>query len=289
MKKGAFIFILLVVISSCRKDVKLKLPNYQQKVVVEASIETGQPAFVLLSYSVPYFGDFDLTHPETVYIQDGLVTITDGTTTETLTKITFSNVPIPIYIGSTLIGTQGKTYTLSVNVKNNTYTSVSTILTPAKLDSVYFKGEKDDSLGLIWAHFSEPSGLGDCYQWSAKRISKDFFYAFPFNSAFEDKFIDGKSFDFAYDRGPQPYNIQSYRDDPEQGYFKVKDTVVVKFSKIGRKEYDFWNTYYQNKASNSNPFSAPSNVKGTFGNDLEVLGAFVAYSPSFDTLVIKGK
>ena len=288
MKKIISILLSLFFIFSCRKDVKLKLPVYQQKVVVEASIETGQPAVVLLSYSVPYFGDFDLTHPEQVYIQDGLVTITDGTSTETLQKITLPNVPIPFYVSNVIKGVQGKTYTLKVTVKNNTYTSVSTILNPAKLDSLYFKGEKD-SLGLIWAHFTEPAGIGDCYQWSAKRLTKDFFYAFPFFSAFEDKFIDGQKFDFSYDRGPQPYNLQTYRDDPERGFFKRQDTVVVKFSKIGKAEYTFWNTYYQNKASNSNPFSAPSNVKGTFGNDLEVLGAFVAYSPSFDTIIIKKK
>lgn len=279
----------MLVIASCRKDVKLKLPTYRQKVVVEAAIETGSPAFVLLSYSVPYFGNFDLTHPETVYIQDGFVTLTDGALTDTLQKFYLPNVPMPIYLGSKIIGTQGKTYTLKITVKNNTYTSESTILTPAKLDSIYFKGEKNDSLGLMWARLTEPKGVGDCYQWSAKRLTQDYFYAFPFNSAFDDKFIDGKSFEFAYDRGPQPYNIQTYRDDPNAGYYKVGDTVVVKFSKIGKKEYDFWNTYYQNKASNSNPFSAPSNVKSTFGNDMEVLGAFVAYSPSFDTLIIKKK
>ncbi len=288
MKKLYFIMFISIFTSSCRKDVKIKLPNYQQKVVVEATIETNQPAIVLLSYSVPYFGNFDLTKPEQVYIQDGFITITDGTLIDTLEKITIPDVPIPFYVGTKIIGVQGKTYTIKITVKNNTYTSTSTILNPAKLDSLYFKGE-EDSLGLIWAHFTEPAGMGDCYQWFAKRLTKDFFYVLPFNSSFEDKFIDGKSFEFAYNRGEQPYNVQATKDDIHPGDYAVGDTVVVKFCKIGRKEYDFWNTYYQNKASNSNPFSAPSNVKSTFGNDLEVLGAFVAYSPSFDTLIIKKK
>jgi hypothetical protein len=289
MMKKISLLICIFFIFSCRKDVKLKLPDYQQKLVVEASIETGQPAFVSLSYSVPYFSEFDLTQPEQVYIQDGFVTIDDGTLTDTLQKINIPNVPIPFYVGSKIIGVQGKTYTLKVTVKNKTYISVSSILSPVKLDSIYFKGEKDDSLGLIWARFSEPAGVGQYYQWFAKRYSRDFFYALTYASAFDDKFIDGKSFDFAYDRGPQPYNIQTYRDDPYAGYYKWGDTVVVKFCTIGKKEYDFWNTYYQNKSSNSNPFSAPANVKGTFGNDQEVLGAFIAYSPSFDTLIVKKK
>lgn len=284
--KHIFILLLIIFAFRCRKDVKLKLPEYKQKVVVEASIETGGPAIVLLSYSVPYFGNFDFSAPEKAFIKGAFVTVSDGTITDTLIEL--DPAQGYIYAGLKLKGVEGKTYHLNVVVNGKTYTANSTILTPAKLDSLYFKGE-EDSLGYMWQRFSEPAGAGDCYRWFAKRITKDDFYAAPFNSAFDDKFIDGKSFDFAYDRGPQPNQIQEYRDDPEQGYFKRNDTVIVKFCKIGKKEYTFWNTYYQNKSSNSNPFSAPSNVKGTFDDDRDVFGAFVAYAPFFDTIIIPKK
>lgn len=281
-----FLILLASFVFSCTKNVKLKLPEYKQKVVVEASIETGGPAIVLLSWSVPYFGSFDFSTPEKAFIKGAFVTISDGTTTDTLKEI--DPAQGYVYAGFNIMGQQGKTYHLNVVVDGKSYTANSTILNPAPLDSLYFKGELD-SLGFIWQRFSEPAGAGDCYRWFAKRLGKDDLYAAPFVSAFEDKFIDGKSFDFAYDRGPQPNKIQEYRDDPEQGYFKRGDTVVVKLCKIGKKEYDFWNTYYQNKASNSNPFSAPSNVKGTFDDERDVFGAFVAYAPYFDTIIIPKK
>ncbi|MCW3076522.1 MAG: hypothetical protein JWO32_1131 [Bacteroidetes bacterium] len=282
MKKLSYI-LFIILFFSCRKNVKLKLPEYTQKVVVEASIETNGPAIVFLSYSVPYFGNFDFSTPEKAFIKGALVTISDGTTTDTLKELDPSQGYL--YVGFKLTGQQGKTYQLNVLVNGKNYTASSTILTPAKLDTLYFKGEQD-SLGFMWQRFAEPPGQGDCYRWFAKRLTKDQFYAAPFGSAFDDKFIDGKTFDFSYDRGPQPNQIQQYRDDPEQGFFKRGDTVVVKFCKIGKKEYTFWNTYYQNKSSNSNPFSAPSNVKGTFDDDRDVFGAFVAYAPSFDTIII---
>lgn len=284
--KNIFLILLASFVCSCTKNVKLKLPEYKQKVVVEASIETGGPAIVLLSWSVPYFGSFDFSTPEKAFIKGAFVTISDGTTTDTLQEL--DPAQGYVYAGFKMTGQQGKTYHLNVVVDGKSYTANSTILNPAPLDSLYFKGELD-SLGFIWQRFSEPAGSGDCYRWFAKRLGKDDFYAAPFVSAFEDKFIDGKSFDFAYDRGPQPNKIQEYRDDPEQGYFKRGDTVVVKLCKIGKKEYDFWNTYYQNKASNSNPFSAPSNVKGTFDDERDVFGAFVAYAPYFDTIIIPKK
>ncbi len=201
------IFLLLLFFTfSCRKDIKPILPTYKQKIVVEASIETGGPAIVLLSYSVPYFGNFDFTNPERVFIKGAFVTVTDGTITDTLKEI--DPTTGYIYYGFKLLGQQGKTYTLSVTVNGKLFTASSTILSPPKLDSLYFKGEQD-SLGYIWQKFSEPKGVGDCYRWFAKRLTKDKLYAAPFQSAFDDKFIDGKTFDFDYDRGPQPNDIQA--------------------------------------------------------------------------------
>jgi len=281
------LIVLFILFSpGCRKDIKPILPEYKQKVVVEASIETGGPGIVLLSYSVPYFGTFDFTTPEKAFIKGAFVTISDGTTVDTLKEL--DPTKGYIYLGFKLLGQQGKTYHLTVTVDGKTFSTSSTILQPAKLDSLYFKGEVD-SLGFIWQKFSEPPGVGDCYRWFAKRLTKDQFYGAPLYSVFEDKFIDGKTFDFAYDRGPQPNQIQEYRDDPEQGYFKRNDTVVVKFCKTGRAEYDFWYTYYQNKSSNSNPFSAPTNVKSMFGNNQDVFGSFVAYAPFYDTIIIPKK
>lgn len=277
------LFVLMFVLLSCRKDVTLELPEYQQKVVVEASIETGGPAVVLLSWSVPYFGEFDYSTPEKAFIKGATVVVSDGTNSETLTELDPNTGYL--YIGSKIFGKENTTYLLSVTVNGETYETSTTIGRPEPLDSLYFKGEQD-SLGFMWQTFSEPAGSGDCYRWFAKRLGRDQFYAAPFGSVFDDKFVDGKSFDFAYDRGPQPNALQEYREDPERGYYKRGDTVVVKFCRIGRKEYDFWYTYYQNKASNSNPFSAPANVKSMFGNHEKVFGSFVGYAAAFDTIVI---
>ncbi|MBA3682885.1 MAG: DUF4249 domain-containing protein [Bacteroidetes bacterium] len=281
--KHIIYILFLFILFSCRKDVKLKLPEYKQKVVVEASIEIGGPAIVLLSNSVPYFGDFDLTTPEKSFIKGAFVTVTDGIIIDTLKELDPNTGYL--YVGLKLIGQEGKNYNLKVTVGDKTFETSTSILKPAKLDSLYFKGEQD-TLGFMWQTFSEPLGSGDAYRWYAKRLGRDQFYAAPFYSVFDDKFIDGKTFDFSYDRGPQPNEIKQYSDDPEKGFYKRGDTVVVKLCKIGRKEYDFWNTYYQNKASNSNPFSAPANVKSMFEGNQDVFGAFVGYAPAYDTIII---
>jgi hypothetical protein len=273
----------LLSLSSCRKDITPKLPEYKEKLVVEASIETGQPAKVFLSYSVPYFGNFDFTAPQNAFVKGAFITISDGITTDTLKELDPSLGYI--YFGTKVIGAVGRTYHLMINSNGHIVTTETSIPPPVALDSIYFKGELD-SLGFIWAHMHEPLGLGNNYRWLARRLNADLYFAGPFNSVFDDKFIDGKDFDFAYDRGPQPNEIQSYKDDPNAGYYKVGDTVVVKFCTIGRNEYLFWTSYYINKSSNSNPFSAPSNIKSNLGGD-DALGCFCGYSPSYDTLIIK--
>ncbi len=283
-----FVLSLILILSSliffsCRKTIKLKLPEYTEKVVIEASIETNGYPLVLLSYSIPFFGNFDFSQPTKAFIKGAFVTISDGTLTDTLIEVDPTSGYI--YLGTKIKGQQGKTYYLNVTVNGKTYTADTYIYPPVALDSIYFKGEKD-SLGFIWAHMHEPPGLGQNYRWFAKRLNRgDLFYAAPFNSVFDDKFVDGKAFDFAYDRGIQPNQVQSYKDDPEQGYFKRGDTIVVKFCTLGRKEYLFWNSYYLNKSSNGNPFSAPSNIISTAPGE-DVLGGFFGYSPSFDTLAI---
>lgn len=288
-KVSALVTTLFVILTAvfflggCRKDVKPILPDYQQKIVIEGAIETGTTAIVFVSYSVPYFNEFDYSTPEKAFVKGAEVVITDGTTSEKLTELDPSRGYL--YVGFSLVGKQGRTYTITVTVNGKTYETSTYLREAVKLDSLYFITQRD-SLGFIGQTFSEPAGSGNYYRWYAKRLGRDLFYAAPFNSVFDDKFVDGKKFDFAYDRGRQPDYVSGSNSDWERGYYKEGDTIVVKFCSIGKREYDFWATYYQNKMSNGNPFSAPANVKSMFENHEECFGAFVGYSPYFDTIII---
>lgn len=281
--RAIVILALTLIIISCQKDINIKLPAYQEKLVIEASIETGLPATVFLSTTAPFFGSNDFTNPSQFFVKGAFITVTDGVQIDTLKEA------IPgqgyFYVGSKLIGKVGGNYLLTISHDSKTYTSFTSILNPIALDSIYFKGEKD-SLGFVWGHLTEPAGLGNNYRWFAKRYPRDQFYAAPFMSAFDDKFIDGKSFDFSYERPPQPNEQATYDLEPDAGYYKQGDTVIVKFCTIGNKEYLFWRSYYANKSSNGNPFAAPSNIQSTITGE-NVIGAFCGYSPSFDTLYIE--
>ena len=68
-----------------------------------------------------------------------------------------------------------------------------------------------------------------------------------------------------------------------RGYFKQGDTIVVKMSKLGLKEYNYFEKKYNQIFSGGSPFAVPTNIPTNI--DGGALGIFVAYSPWVDTLV----
>ena len=84
MKWRYFYLIIACVglITACEKDITIELPAAENKIVVEGSIEPGQPPIVTLSYSQGYFSELNLENLSSFYVKDALVTLSkDGATT----------------------------------------------------------------------------------------------------------------------------------------------------------------------------------------------------------------
>ena len=106
----------------------------------------------------------------------------------------------------------------------------------------------------------------------------------PFGSAFNDKFIDGKTFDFAYDRPSIPGSTAPEDNNAEAGYYVRGDTIVVQFCTIGTAEVDFFRTYENMVSNNGNPFASPGVIKTNISGGL---GIFCGYSPTYDTIICR--
>jgi hypothetical protein len=278
------ILTALVLITSCTKDVEVELPEYKQYLVVEGTIEPGQKPRVFLSYTIPYFGSDNVNNLEDFAVKGATVIVSDGITKDTLKELLPSTGYY--YQAMNITGQVGRDYFLTIILNGKTYTSQTKLYNPVSLDSLWNKHEGNDSLGFVWARLPEPEGLGDGYRWYAKRIGKDNDFIAPFGSSFEDKFIDGKTFDFAYDRGIADNSVATDDNNIERGYFKNGDVIVVKFCHIGIKEYKFLRSRDASTLSNGNPFAAPSNVESNVYGE-NVLGLWCGYSPSYDTLLFQ--
>jgi hypothetical protein len=80
------------------------------------------------------------------------------------------------------------------------------------------------------------------------------------------------------------YDDATYPED-FRGYYRVGDTIVIKFSKIGIKEYNFFEKKYNQMYSGGNPFATPTNIPTTIVGG--AFGVWVGYSPAYDTLICK--
>jgi hypothetical protein len=282
--------ILLVVVTlsfftACEEDVNLTVLGGERKIVIEGSIENGKPAEVIVTRNNPLSQTVDFNK---ILVSDAEVYVSDGIITEQLIigVDTASSIPV-VYQGATIIGIPGHTYYLTVIADGKTFTATTTIPAPVALDSVWWKPQPpEDSLGFAWGHLTDPAGLGNAYKWYAKRATKDRRFIAPFGSTFDDKFIDGKSFDFSYYRGDDPTIDPKVLDEEpknESGYYKNADTLYIKFCTIDHNTAQFYTTFEAALQSNGNPFASPvtilSNIKG--GG----LGIWAGYGVAYDTIM----
>jgi hypothetical protein len=284
MKKTLFILTLAAGFASCEKEISVDLPQPEQLIVVDGGISTGLPAEVTLTWSAGYFDPIDSASLANYVITNATVTVTDGITTDTLNLTVDFSRPIPfVYRGSNITGVVGRTYTINIIAGDKTAFASTTIPQPVPLDSVWFKPEiPGDSLGFLWAHLNEPVGSGNGYRWFTQRIGEDASFLAPFGSTFDDNFIEGKSFDFAYNRPAAPGSSLPEDNDFRRGYFISGDLVIVKFCAIGQAEADFFRTYEIEVSNNGNPFAAPGVIEH---NVTGGLGIFCGYAPSYDTVL----
>lgn len=308
-------FFFLGVLFSCEKEIDVDLPQPEEKLVVEGVIETGAFPYVVLSKSSSYFDPTDIESVANSYISDATITIFDGTTTNTMAKLCSGSltpaqrqqlsvtlgIPIGVLNGYnicgftdlTMTGEVGKTYTISINWEGETYNSSTTLVQPVPLDSTWFEVFGDrDSLGFVYAFLNEPGATQNYYRWFTQRINsytngslkgeqKDNSFMAPSSSVFDDQFVNGTSFDFGYNRpgGSEKADDQA----PERGFFKVGDTVVVKFCSIDKNVYEFIDRAEEQILSTGSPFAAPLNATSNISNG--ALGLWAGYSPYFDTVI----
>jgi hypothetical protein len=303
IQKIAFLSFLIVGLNSCSKEVKIDIPGFDEQIVIDGSIETGRPAIIFLSKTRDIYAPTDINSYLSGFISGATVIVSNGTITDTLIEICTNNLPpeldsiaaeyfgVPIeqlvdlnlcgYVSTGIIGEVGKTYTLKVIHNNKTYTSSTKIENPTVLDNLFWKEQANlPGYGFSWAKITDSPIMGDAYRWEAKKIS-DVSFSKPFQPFTDDRFYNGLTFEFSVE------NPMSFRDstieDQYKGYYKLGDTIVVKFSKLGKNEFQFFEKKYNQIYSGGNPFATPTNIPTNIEGG--ALGIWAGFSPWYDTLI----
>ncbi len=267
---------------SCERDITLDLDPPESKVVVEGSIETGQPPIILLSRNQPYFGSFDFSDFAGSFERNALVTVSDGEQSVQLDEICYSELSPAeqqLLFGDTsgipedfdyclytifdfvpsMLGENGKTYSLQILTEDGTEISASTkIPEPVQIDSTWLvphTSENYDSMSRVFIEMTDPDTLGNYYRLWTNVNNGPFLPGF--GSTFDDAFVNGNKFFFPVD---YPYLRTDSIDNGSFGYVEWGDTLGIKLASIDKAAYDWWNVL-EYAANSSGPLSSATALK----------------------------
>ncbi|OFZ41349.1 MAG: hypothetical protein A3D92_16900 [Bacteroidetes bacterium RIFCSPHIGHO2_02_FULL_44_7] len=313
MKRKHLVYVLccLFTLSACTKEVEIDIPGYEEQIVIDGRIETGYPPIVLISKSKDIYAPTDLNAFLSGFVSGATVTVSNGTTTVTLIEICTDNLPpgtepfVAAMLGidendlssvhicgytsfdPQIFGEVGKTYDLTILAEGQTFTASTKIVEPTSFNSVFWKPDGNlANYGYSWANLSDIPGQYDAYMWEVKRINKDASgnekdanFKKNWSPVFDDEFFDGLTFDFFYDN---PFTYDDGTPDEYAGLFPQGDTIVIKFSKMDDKVFEFMEKKFTQLGTAGNPFATPTNIPTNITGG--ALGIWAGYSPTFDTL-----
>jgi hypothetical protein len=306
---------------SCERDINIELPENASKLVVDGKIEQGQPPYVSLTKSVPYFDETSLEALESSFVRDAEVSVfvegtefplellcSDnipqqflpqvatliGSSPEQLAEINFCIYTIPIQdllSGNVWVGEEGKSYRLEINWQDEVYEASTFIHEPIAFDSTWFIIEQYNQFGYIHALLTDPDTVGNQYRFYARRINKDSTgapldptFVTDFGSAFDDQYFNGQEFEFNFRRGLPPGVVEEESTETtEPFFFAENDTVVFKFCTLDDGSYKFVRAMEIQFFSNGNPFAAPADAPSNVSNN--ALGVWAGYGVYMDTLI----
>ncbi len=262
------LFISFSLFLSCSKEVKIDIPGFASQLVVDGTIETNGNPLVLLSQSANIYSETNLSSYLNNFITNADVKVVHGVDTFNLLPMNIVDLPlasqkklaemleigygetillpIKVYSNVELIATANSSYELIIDYNSKTYKSTTFIPLPSNLDNIYWKPEISNPMyGISWARLSDNSTQYDAYKWEVKRINKnadnedlDIIFKKTNDAYFDDRYFNGQSFDFSYDnplkRKDSTHLIEYKR------YFRIGDSVVVKFSKMDLNTFTFF-------------------------------------------------
>ncbi len=288
-----YVLFISIVFASCEKDVLFKEPKFDEKLVVEGYIETGQPPYIILTRNTKYYGQASLNDIGNSFVHNAIIKVSNGIDTVTLTEMTIdtAGITIGIYTDPTffinpsatkILGQSNTSYSLWIEAGGLKVSSVTTIPQSYPLDSIWYEENvvsTKPNLVRLMCRYTDPPELGQYARYFTSRNNQAFLPGY--SSVFEDNLINGTTFDFPLDRGVNR-NASDSSIFKDYGYFYKGDTITVKWCNIDYYTYKFYRTL-EFELNNDGPFSSPVMVQSNIKNGL---GVWAGYNTSFKTLVI---
>jgi len=290
---GVTVFFIIVTLLSCEKEVHINLKGSPPALVVDGSIETGQPPIILLTTSLSFFSQINLTSLQNSFVHGASVQISDGSRTITLREYsidTGSNNTFSFYsidssnLSNPMLGLVGITYTLTIKYNGQTYTSATKIPNPKGVDTMYFGAPvsfgNNTPAGAqqLFVNYTDPDTPGNYVLYYTKRNSGPYYQGAVYN----DQLINGTTVkQLALSIGSIDTS-NANRDSLQYAY--PGDTITLKWCEIDKGVYTFWNSAGYASSAVGNPFASPINVQSNISNG--ALGVWAGYGSIYTTAIV---
>lgn len=287
--KKLVLFLVVVTLVSCEKNIDFNLDQADPVLVVDAQIENDQPPLVVLTKSFSYFDTLSPQLLSAAFVHNAQVFLSNGTLTHQLKEYEYPLIPgFSAYyysidssnLATAFTGSLGGNYTLKIVSEGKEYLASTQISGSSNFpDSVWFTRapQSPDTLKrVMYVKATDPPGRGNYYRYFTKVNSGRFLAS---ENVFDDQVIDGTTYTLQFPPGFDRNDPPS-RDD---NFFMKGDTVTLKFCSINKASYDFWNTWEFAFQSIGNPFAQPNKVLGNISNG--ALGAFCGYAAGYRTYI----
>ncbi|MFZ4861080.1 DUF4249 domain-containing protein [Sphingobacterium sp. Mn56C] len=254
----SLIVFVLALTSSCEKVIDIKVNDEVGKLVIEGIInQTDTVQKIILSRNVSFTGSN--TYPG---VSGATVTVRDS---DNKTYV-FRETTTGTYIANPFIGEPGKTYSMEVQVDNETYRAQAQLPQLVPLDSISAEKPKigDKDTRNIKIYFKDPQDQQNQYRFVLyvnNKQTKDIY-------ALDDNFTNG--------------NEVSLTLRPDDLDIFPGDNVRVEMFCIDRALYTYWYSLMQQSGGGGiTPSNPPTNISPS------VLGYFSAHSQSSKSITIE--
>jgi len=312
---------------SCETPISLKIPGMENTKVIEGWIENDMPATVVISHSLAYFSgvsvetilasidtnaivkisddmgnteqlerplyaDFIMNYPNperilehcfAYFLAPGIIN------RDTMALLKLGNQPTYAYVGKTIKGIPGHTYTLQVESGGKIYSAQTKIpLNTVLVDSFAFYKRGNDTTASLRIFVTDRAETYDCYRFFLKIDNLDWHYEQIYMGAFDDLTFNGLSASYEMLRRPQA-NVgitgmsSAAREDYYRAMFRMGDVIHIRSTMTDKATIDYWFPLQTDIATGGNPFMTPgtyiSNIKGE-----NVAGIWSGYHARYDTV-----
>tara|TARA_B100001057_G_scaffold361293_1_gene363692 strand:+ start:1439 stop:2584 length:1146 start_codon:yes stop_codon:yes gene_type:complete len=207
MKKLIYYILPILLLSSCEKffefeqEVGFSQENTETKIVVQSVIQTGYPAYAIVTKTQPYFSAVTNETTEQLFVTNANIQVsnTEGQSVElvnindiptfgiqevdaTLDSIAdlfpgfYIEWPFDIILSPpyNTIAKSGERFNMAVVVDGDSILATTTIPNEHLMDSLWFEIDElapRPNLGNFWFHYSDPDTLGNTIMIEHKRLA----------------------------------------------------------------------------------------------------------------------